>query len=163
MTETFEGFKIKLDAKGYPFFYANRKLIYLHILIWERANGKIPPNCDIHHKDGNKLNYSLDNLELLSKSDHKRLHAGWVRQNEEWIAKPCGKCKRVLPLSNFVISKRRHIVSGRCRNCRHKDEHKRRKAFSPEKKAEFLKRKRESYRKHKLRIGNRTEGMASLV
>lgn len=146
MAETFEGFNVSLTTKGYPCIYVNRKLVYIHILVWERANGKIPPNFDIHHKDGNKLNYSLDNLELLSKSDHKRLHAGWVRENGQWTAKSCGKCKRILPLDKFVISKRRHVVSDRCKDCRHKDEHERRKAFSPEKKADFLKRRRESYK-----------------
>lgn len=29
----------------------------------------------VHHKDGNKLNNSWDNLELMSRSKHSKLHA----------------------------------------------------------------------------------------
>ena len=30
--------------------------------------------ADIHHKDGNKLNNSIDNLELISHDNHTKLH-----------------------------------------------------------------------------------------
>jgi hypothetical protein len=46
----------------------------LHRLIWEKIHGPIPPYHVIHHKDGNKLNNSIDNLECLSQSEHSRLH-----------------------------------------------------------------------------------------
>lgn len=149
---TFEGFNVKIDTKGYPCIHTNGKLVYLHVLVWERAHGPIPRNYDVHHKDQNKLNYSLENLELLSKSDHKKLHAGWIRENGQWVAKPCGKCKRVLPLSDFNIRKRDHKVSSRCKSCRHKDEYDRRKAFSPEQRTEFLKRRRESHGRSGLEV-----------
>jgi hypothetical protein len=31
---------------------------------------------NIHHKDENKLNNNLSNLEFISKSDHKKIHLG---------------------------------------------------------------------------------------
>ena len=46
----------------------------LHRLIWEKANGPIPKNHVIHHRDGNKLNNSIENLECLSQAEHSRLH-----------------------------------------------------------------------------------------
>lgn len=47
----------------------------LHRLIWEIARGQIPDKHDIHHKDGNKLNNHLDNLECIPHTQHLSLHA----------------------------------------------------------------------------------------
>ena len=37
----------------------------------------------VHHKDGNKLNNSLDNLEVLSREDHARLHHPKTRKKRD--------------------------------------------------------------------------------
>ena len=42
--------------------------------VWERANGRIPKGYQIHHKDLNPMNDALDNLQLLTNSEHKTLH-----------------------------------------------------------------------------------------
>ena len=48
----------------------------LHRRVWEDANGRsIPPGMDIHHVDHNKLNNHPDNLVLLTKAEHTRLHS----------------------------------------------------------------------------------------
>lgn len=61
------------DAKsGYYLCASNHKR--LHRVIWEEANGEIPKGFHIHHKDHNKDNNALDNLELLSASEHMRRH-----------------------------------------------------------------------------------------
>ena len=46
----------------------------LHRLIWEAYNGELPEDMVIHHIDGNKTNNDINNLEVLSKSDHSVLH-----------------------------------------------------------------------------------------
>ena len=46
----------------------------LHRLIWEEYNGSIPIGCVIHHKDGNKKNCNINNLEMLSSFEHNSLH-----------------------------------------------------------------------------------------
>jgi len=48
---------------------------WLHRMIWEESNGPMPDGHEIHHKDHNPLNNSLDNLECLEKSAHKSYHA----------------------------------------------------------------------------------------
>lgn len=46
----------------------------LHRLIFEDIYGPIPDDCVIHHKDGNKLNNCIMNLQLLTEYQHKSLH-----------------------------------------------------------------------------------------
>ncbi len=36
---------------------------------------ELPKGYEVHHKDGNKLNNSLDNLVVLTKSEHSRIHS----------------------------------------------------------------------------------------
>jgi len=47
----------------------------LHRLIYEDFWGvKLPPQISIHHKDFNKLNNCILNLEAMTISDHQKLH-----------------------------------------------------------------------------------------
>ena len=46
-----------------------------HRVIWENVFGPIPPGCEIHHVDGNGHNNRLDNLMLLTRAQHRALHA----------------------------------------------------------------------------------------
>jgi len=46
----------------------------LHRAIWEASNGPIPSSSDIHHRNGDRGDNRLANLELMSKSDHARHH-----------------------------------------------------------------------------------------
>lgn len=53
---------------------SKRTTITMHRSIWERHNGSIPGNHDIHHRDHNKLNNRLDNLELIEHAKHASQH-----------------------------------------------------------------------------------------
>ena len=74
----------------------------LHREIWRFAFGCVPDGHDVHHKDGDKGNNSLDNLELLSRPDHMRHHRAGMRvPNNDWVAddageKPCVDCGRAV-------------------------------------------------------------------
>ena len=48
-----------------------------HIYIYCKAHNldKLPDGMTIHHIDHNKLNNSLDNLVMISREEHGRLHA----------------------------------------------------------------------------------------
>lgn len=48
----------------------------LHRLIYEHVKGKIPQGYEIHHKDGDKLNNSIENLEALTPYEHRQRHMG---------------------------------------------------------------------------------------
>lgn len=46
-----------------------------HRLVMEQYLGrKLKRTEVVHHKDGNKLNNAIENLELMSLSDHSRMH-----------------------------------------------------------------------------------------
>ena len=48
---------------------------YLHRMIWEDFYGTgVPEGFVIHHKDGDKTNNCILNLQLMRKSEHDKLH-----------------------------------------------------------------------------------------
>lgn len=55
-------------------YFCNRRGQLLHRAIYAAANGPIPEGNEIHHKDGNKTNNALDNLESLTCTEHRRKH-----------------------------------------------------------------------------------------
>ena len=70
----FDGLKFTLRNHGY---YArtdgDREL--MHRYVWMKNNGLIPPNHDIHHKNHDSTDNRIENLELISKSEHARTYA----------------------------------------------------------------------------------------
>jgi ribonucleotide reductase alpha subunit len=68
--------KNKKKAADYKIWEINGKKSFDHRLIAEFKNkGPIDNGYVIHHKNRNPLDNSLDNLEILSKEDHDKLHA----------------------------------------------------------------------------------------
>lgn len=66
----------KFNGESYYYCgaYFQRKGKRLHRMVWEYHNGEIPKGYHIHHKDENKHNNDISNLELVYKSDHLRGH-----------------------------------------------------------------------------------------
>ena len=48
--------------------------VSLHRQIWMDHYGEIPKGHHIHHKDGNFDNNSIENLECISASEHRKKH-----------------------------------------------------------------------------------------
>ena len=57
--------------KGEKFFRAK------HHIVWEKANGKIPKGYIVIFLDGNPLNCAIENLALISRSEHLQM----IRRN----------------------------------------------------------------------------------
>lgn len=55
-----------------------------HRWLWEQTHGPIPKGYVIHHKDGNKMNDDLSNLEMMTSYAHKSLHAKKVPRSDTW-------------------------------------------------------------------------------
>ena len=61
-------------------------------LIWEHFNENIADRMNVHHRDFNKNNDSIENLELMTEEDHRYLHSSkmvgefnpYHRMSEEW-------------------------------------------------------------------------------
>lgn len=60
-----------VDRTGY---YRHAKGQLLHRAVWEAAHGPIPSRLEIHHRDGNRQNFALANLEAVTRSEHVRIH-----------------------------------------------------------------------------------------
>jgi hypothetical protein len=68
---------------------------------WEQSFGPIPDGMCVHHKDGDRGNDDIDNLQVVSKAEHLEIHrpefqeraiAGMVatRRRLRWSTKPRG-------------------------------------------------------------------------
>jgi len=73
------------DAVSYEDVYLNNgSHILAHNLIAEDVHGIIikGSNLLVHHKDGNGLNNDLDNLQIMDRREHMRIHSiqGWKRR-----------------------------------------------------------------------------------
>ena len=79
-----DGYKFKKDKKtGYYLSgVINGKRYRLHRYIYEKYNGPIPKGHDIHHIDHNKDNNEIENLQLLTRYNHKGLHGKEVSEEK---------------------------------------------------------------------------------
>ena len=84
-------------------FYKNKKgryscTISLPRFLWQFYNGAIPENCDVHHIDFDKENNCLENLTLLTKEEHKKIHmehkskiSRKIESKSKFICLNCGR------------------------------------------------------------------------
>lgn len=60
------------------------------IVAYETYHGvEVPKDAAIHHVDGNRLNDSKENLEMMSFSEHSTLHN---KDKEAWVERICLHC-----------------------------------------------------------------------
>jgi len=77
----------RVTIPGYP----GRMLISR--LMWTAWNGPIPKGYEIHHKDENILNDYIDNLQMLTKSEHSSLHMTKDNPSRGMIGEKCHHAK----------------------------------------------------------------------
>lgn len=54
----------------------------MHVYVWEYFNGPISKGYHIHHIDGDKSNNDIQNLQMLSATEHERLHGKMLTENQ---------------------------------------------------------------------------------
>ena len=109
----------KKTEKGYLRYSKDDegRLRFEHCIIWEKHNGKIPIGMQIHHKDFNKENNRIENLQLVTPLEHKRIHAGCKLANGEW-EKPCKMCGEYKPCNKEYWYFSRGWINGQlCKTC----------------------------------------------
>lgn len=57
-----------------PALVPARRWVAVHRLLWIDANGPIPTGHLVEFRDGDKTHIALDNLELVSRTEHMRRH-----------------------------------------------------------------------------------------
>ncbi len=78
----------------YPGLKYRGKYVYEHQLVWWQYTKIIPPNgYQIHHKNSDKHDNRYENLEMVFKGTHSKLHGlskkkGWTLLNCCWCKKP---------------------------------------------------------------------------
>lgn len=93
--QIFNNIEFTPDTKGYYRAINNFKCL-MHRYIWEYYNGKIPSGYEIHHIDFDRSNNDISNLQLVSRSEHRKIHADlltdeqreWKRNNLNTKARP---------------------------------------------------------------------------
>jgi hypothetical protein len=65
--------KYTVRTNGY-YACCDGRRAYLHRDVWRHHYGNIPVGYDVHHLDEDKHNNRIENLALLTKSEHTKLH-----------------------------------------------------------------------------------------
>lgn len=73
-----------------------------HKVLWEHFNGEVPDGYEINHKDENKHNFKISNLELLTHKDN----INYGTRNSRTSAKMKGK-----KMPQNVLDKIREVTS----------------------------------------------------
>ena len=76
------------------------RVIAEHRLVWEARHGPIPEGMVIHHVNGDNQDNRIENLQLVTRAEHRHIHAGYECRDGVWY-KQCRTCKKKKPLTEF--------------------------------------------------------------
>ncbi len=93
-----------------------RRLKMAHVLVWEEHHGPVPLGRELHHRNGDKLDNRIDNLQLVTRLEHKRIHSGCILCDDVWW-KRCRKCLQSKPETDFYNYPGRNGLMGLCKRC----------------------------------------------
>lgn len=128
-----DGFNFRLYPsekyfKGWCVVNGIKKKTTAHRYVWEKQNGKIEKGFHVHHKDEDKSNNSIDNLEVISPKVHAKIHFTEERKqktikillekavpkSKEWHGSEAGK---EWHRNHAKTSLQCETRSGNCKNC----------------------------------------------
>ena len=105
MYQEFNGLKFIHDGRQgyYRCRKAGFKDVYMHRYIWEYYNGEIPKNCVIHHIDFDRANNDISNLQLMNKTEHRKLHEEYDKNHKKIFL--CEICRELYEAINMGHNK----------------------------------------------------------
>ena len=96
--QIFDGIHFRIDKRcGY--FWSTKKYLKksMHKYVWEYYNGELQDGWEVHHKDFDKSNNSIENLIALPRADHRRLHQMKKLGIEGVFDGKCIVCGKTIP------------------------------------------------------------------
>lgn len=85
--------------------------ILLHQVVYAWFKGEIPYSKELHHRDGNHLNNSIDNLVALTHSEHVQEHKR-MKELERQEAIIEEKCRLDIPREHYVKKIDEYVAKG---------------------------------------------------
>lgn len=76
-----EGYVKVRVGLGHPLADPNG-YVYEHVIVWCAAGNRKPDIASVlHHRNGDRTDNRIENLELMLRSVHNALHTGWRRRD----------------------------------------------------------------------------------
>ena len=85
--QVIDGFNFRLYPteiyfKGWCVINGIKTKTSAHRYVWQKNNGEIPKGYQIHHKDEDKSNNTIENLEMLTPKQHSEKHNSEERRGQ---------------------------------------------------------------------------------
>lgn len=88
--------------------------VYVHIIVAEEKIGRLLKDGEVvHHKDENKFNNNPENLEVLTKFQHSKLHHAVGLTLVHLVCKTCNKSFKRRKGNEPTIKKYKNAFCGR--------------------------------------------------
>jgi len=97
----------------YKTIRVNGKKIDEHRYIWQAEHGDIPEGYCIHHIDGDGMNSDVSNLQLVTYSEHNRIHKSWKNFGDTPIRFKIGNIPPNRQFSNEAVVSIKYIILNR--------------------------------------------------
>ena len=93
--KTHDGKYVLVRSAGHPRAKFNGKYVAEHVLVMEKHIGRyLFPNEVVHHINENKKDNRIENLQLMTRSEHMKTHKPKMR-GKIAVCSECGKTKPI--------------------------------------------------------------------
>lgn len=103
--QSFEGIRFQLNPKTGYYKRAwqahdGTREVYMHRFVWVHFRGPIPDGFEIHHKDENKANNDISNLQMVTGPWHRSFHQSKRLMDPEYQARNRAFMEKIRPLAS---------------------------------------------------------------